>query len=448
VREQKPRQIAWRVLSAAPAGGEFLESRLDRELAGVRLSRPDRALCQELVYGVTRWRRALDWLIGQKTARLPKRPGVAVLLRLGLYQMFWLSRIPDHAAVHETVELAKALGFHAEAGFLNALLRGYAREREPAIARLGRLRMEEPGLGYSHPDWLCARWRERWGGGNLAALLEWNNSPAPVFARVNTLKTAAEPLTQAWTAEGVVWREAVFDWTGPGLLYQIEFPPPLTQLPSFQAGGFYVQDPSTLLAVKELEPRAGERVLDLCAAPGGKTTFAAQLMLNQGRVLACDESQLRLGLLRENCARLGVSCVETALAADVPGGADPLEFDRVLVDAPCSNTGVLRRRVEARWRVTPGEIERLRKAQLVLLRQAAPRVRPGGRLVYSTCSLEPEENEDLVRAFLSERADFQLIRQRTLLPFRDGVDGAFAAVMERTKDNLELISHLLEEGSL
>ena len=205
-------------------------------------------------------------------------------------------------------------------------------------------------------------------------------------------------------------------------------------LRSFQQGLFYIQDPSTLLAVAELDPQPGESVLDLCAAPGGKTTYIAQRMQNRGRITAQDSQPERLELIRENCARLGVTCVEASVA---PGGvlANPAKkFDRILVDAPCSNTGVMRRRIDLRWRIQPEEIERLRTEQLAILTQAAPRLKPGGTLVYSTCSLEPEENTEVVKQFIAAHPQFKLEQERELLPFADAVDGAYVARMRTVRN--------------
>ena len=202
---------------------------------------------------------------------------------------------------------------------------------------------------------------------------------------------------------------------------------------SFKEGLFYIQDPSTLLAVAELDPKPGESILDLCAAPGGKTTFIAQRMQNRGRITAQDVQPERLELIRENYARLGVTCVEASAA---PSGVlvNPAKkFDRILVDAPCSNTGVMRRRIDLRWRIQPEEIQRLRTEQLALLTQAAPRLKPGGTLVYSTCSLEPEENSEVVKEFLAAHAQFKLEQERELLPFADAVDGAYVAKLTSTR---------------
>jgi 16S rRNA (cytosine967-C5)-methyltransferase len=405
--------------------GDYVEKLLEGELAGHALSTPDRALCQELVYGIVRWQRALDWLMERKTGGRAQNAALRALLHLGLYQLFWLQRIPDHAAVHETVEMAKRLGFGPQAGFLNAILRGYIREREQTKAALEALKETDPAAGYSHPTWLVDRWQARWGRAQTAQLLAWNNRPPPVFARLNALKTDAPRLTARWQEEGLEFEERQWDWTGPRSVFELRRHPALATLGSFQDGWFYAQDPSTLLAATQLDPQPGETILDLCAAPGGKTAHIAQLMGNRGRVVARDIQPERLNRLEENCRRLGATCVEISAA--------PGPFDRILLDAPCSNTGVLRRRVDVRWRVQPEEIQRLSKAQSALLSRAAPELKPGGILVYSTCSLEPEENEEVARRFSEEHPAFKLESERQLLPFVEGVDGAYVAVLRRAR---------------
>jgi 16S rRNA (cytosine967-C5)-methyltransferase len=429
VNGQKPREIAARVLARRRDRDEFTEILLERALAPARLSTADRGLCQELVFGIIRWQAALDWLIARKTHGRTQKAGLQDLLRLGLYQIFWLDRIPDHAAVHETVELAKRNGFGAQAGFVNAVLRGYLRELDETKRLLAELRTTQPALGWSHPEWLIERWRQRFIDADLQRLLEWNNTPAKTFARVNTLRTDAGKLIEKWREENVDYDFVTHDWTGENLVFELKSHPPLPWLESFKQGWFYIQDPSTLLAGRELAPQPGESVLDLCAAPGGKATFLAQLMNNEGRVVAHEIAPDRLKLIQENCERLGTTCVEVVSPSTFH--LPPSTFHRVLVDAPCSNTGVLRRRVDLRWRLQPAEIERLRATQLDLLRRVAPTLRSGGRLVYSTCSLEPEENGAVVQQFLAVQPGFELEGERRLTPVADGVDGAYVARLRR-----------------
>ncbi|HEX7471150.1 MAG TPA: 16S rRNA (cytosine(967)-C(5))-methyltransferase RsmB [Verrucomicrobiae bacterium] len=436
---QKPREIAAQILRRRRQGAEFVEELLEQAFAQSQLLPADRGLCQELVYGVIRWQAALDWLIARKTTSgREQKPALQDLLRLGLYQIFWLDRIPAHAAVHETVELAKRGDFRAQAGFVNAILRGYLREADATRQALAELKKTQPHIGWSHPAWLVSRWQKHWGAEKTAQLLEWNNTPPMTFARVNTLKTDAEKLLVQWRDENVEYDFVHRDWFEEDLVFELKSHSPLARLPSFQQGLFYVQDPSALFAVRELNPQPGETILDMCAAPGGKTTFIAQLMRNEGRIVACDVSAGRLKLVEENCARLGVTCVEQRAAGILPpeqtgtaSGTLAARFDRVLIDAPCSNTGVMCRRVDLRWRIQPTEIERLRATQLGLLRRAATILKSGGALIYSTCSLEPEENSEVVKQFLSEHAHFKLEHERELLPFTDNVDGAFVARLRK-----------------
>jgi 16S rRNA (cytosine967-C5)-methyltransferase len=430
VSGEKPREIAAHVLQrrSRPRAG-FVEDILDEALAKAALSAPDRRLTLELVCGAVRWQATLDWLITRKTRGRPQKPMLQNLLRLGLYQVFWLDRIPNHAAVNETVETAKRCGCGPQAGFLNALLRGYLREFAATQELLAALKTTQPYLGYSHPEWLLARWQERWGQEQTTRLLEWNNRPPEIYARVNTLKIDPAALLERWRKEKIEYNFVRCDWFDENLVFELKSHPPLHEVLSFTQGWFYVQDPSTLLAVRELNPQPGERILDFCAAPGGKTTYIAQRVRNQACLVAQDVSPERLKLIEENCARLNVTCVSPILASDLD--PPPSSFDRILVDVPCSNTGVMRRRVDLRWRIRPEEITRLRTAQRRLLNRAAALLKPDGTLVYSTCSLEPEENHELLEQFLREHPEYRLLQERELLPFRDRVDGAFVARLGR-----------------
>ena len=291
--------------------------------------------------------------------------------------------------------------------------------------------------------------RRQFGEEKTRELLAWNNLPPKTYARVNALKlddgtgvptpagrdapqapaTAkmkeAGDLLTRWREENVEFELFERDWTGGNTVFELKTHPSLPRLGSFQDGWFYVQDPSTLLAPMLLDPQPGETILDLCAAPGGKTTLLAQRIHNQGRIVASDADLNRLKLVRDNCIRLGVTCVE--FDNNLPSPDDGRKYERILVDAPCSNTGVMRRRVDLRWRIQPAELKRLSATQLELLHQAATRLAAGGVLVYSTCSLEAEENSERVRQFLEEQPGFRLETARQLLPFTDGVDGAYVA---------------------
>jgi 16S rRNA (cytosine967-C5)-methyltransferase len=414
------RELALDLLNRWPQSTALADELLEQALAGSSLTQPDRAFVTELFYGCLRRRLSLDFLLAQLASKTP-RPIVANVVILGLYQLFYL-QTPAHAAVNETVALAKRYAGVAEAKFVNAVLRRAQRESDALLAKLEETRQHQPWIYYSHPEWLWKRWAARLSSESAAALCDWNNQPPPLYLRVNTLKTSAKPadVPAEPTDHPLCWR--VTDTTG------------LFRTKSFATGEFYVQDPSTLVAVDVLDPQPGDAVLDMCAAPGGKTTYIAQKMQNRGRIIAADSASSRLALVGENCRRLGVqivatlACEGTRLDRCLRGE----EFDRVLVDAPCSNTGVLRRRADLRWRLTVEEIGRLGALQAKLIASGAKFTKRGGVLVYSTCSLEPEENEGVVEAFLKSHKEFMVETTRSLFPPRDGVDGAFVARFRRT----------------
>jgi len=424
VRSRKPREIAVHVLERRLIENRFVEELLDESLNHSNLSSLDRSLCLELVYGVVRRLSTLDFLIDRKTSLDERKARVRILLQTGLYQIFFLTRIPDHAAVHETVQLAKQMGMAGQSGLINAVLRGFIREKDLVLKMLDDLKISSHPLGFSHPKWLYEKWRMIWSEREVLDLMEWNNSPPPTYARLNHLKSNSANLETRWNQEGVKFLHRKFSWVPDGTVYELLSHPPISRLNSFSDGLFYIQDPSTLLAVEQLQVQSNDKVLDLCAAPGGKMTFIAAQMQNHGNIVAVDTNQARLALLRENYLRMGVTSVNLMLAekvADLPPG----QFDRILVDAPCSNTGVMRRRIDLRWRISRNELVRLVADQHNLLNLAASKLKTGGMLVYSTCSLEPEENEDISQRFLSEHPEFREAGSMRLLPFRDHVDGAY-----------------------
>lgn len=407
---------------------EFLEGRVEKVLALSGHAGRDRRLIHQLVGGITRWEATLDWLIDQRTSGRRQRRLVRVLLRLGLFQLFWMDRIPPHAAVFETVAMAKRRGLGAESGMINAVLRGCERAEREIRNQLEALRQQRPWLGYSHPEWLWKRWSRQWGREAAIELMKWNNRPPPCYVRTNTLRIEADVLHKQWSKAGVAVKPFQAPWLNFDGIFLVEPGGPVTALPGFKEGWFYIQDPSTLVAPLLLAPQPGERLVDACAAPGGKTTFIAQLSRNRAHIAAYEKDEGRRGRLRENCRRLGVANLEIINRLD---GLPPGRWDGILVDAPCSNTGVLARRLELRRRLSPAEIHRLQYQQGEILKATAPLVRPTGRLVYSTCSLEPEENQEIIRTFLKSHPQFTSEQEIQTLPFRDGVDGAYAVRLRR-----------------
>ena len=348
---------------------------------GAALSRRDRALLTTLVYGVTRWRRPLDWLIDRCAQRVD--PLIRQHLRVALFQIRHLDRVPRHAAVNEAVELAKGVS-RKSAGFVNAVLRKAADMPVP----------DNLGLRTSHPDWLVERWRARIP--NVEPILAAGNAILPVTARVNRLKVKG----------------------GPDLI-EIEGDP--AEAPGFAEGHFTVQDETSMKVAPLLAPRPGERVLDLAAAPGGKTTHLAELMDGRGLVVAVDLPG-RVRLVETAAKRLSLENI-LCLAGDAATVAFNKPFDAILLDAPCSNTGVLARRPDVRWRLKEGDIAGAVEIQRRLLVNAAGLLKPGGRLVYSTCSLEPEENT-------AAASGLTLVKEELTLPTARH-SGGYAALLTK-----------------
>jgi 16S rRNA (cytosine967-C5)-methyltransferase len=396
------------------SGGSFADAILARLLRSSDFTAPDRAFTTELFYGILRNLSLLDFWIGSLRSQ-PLDQNARELLRLGLYQLFLLET-PEHAAVYETVELAG----ERTRSLVNAVLRNALRRKAEL---LGNASKQDLTVRSSHPQFLIDRWTQIFGAENTVALCEWNNRPAPVYARINGFKISVDEfLSQHPDAERLPQHENFVC---------------LTSIPSdaLAAGHCYIQDPSTAAACVLLDPRPGENVLDACAAPGGKTGYLAELMKNQGAILACDRDEGRIRTLQDNLDRLGVGIARFARhdwASNEPLPDTAMApFDRILIDAPCSNTGVMRRRVDLRWRLSPKDFPRMREEQLRILRATIPFLKTGGVLVYGTCSIEPEENEGVVAAITQEFPSLKLVEQVSLLPFRDGFDGAYSAKLIR-----------------
>jgi 16S rRNA (cytosine967-C5)-methyltransferase len=405
------RQIAQAALRLWRKEKRFADSIVSELLAKAALTPSDRALVLELFYGVLRNLTLLDfWIACLRVSRVDA--DLRDILRLGFYQLFFLETA-EHAAVHETVEV----GTKRQRPIINAMLRAATRRRSELRASANA---QPLFVRVSHPQFLVERWQQHFGLEHSQALCKWNNLPAPVYSRINRLGIGRDEFLRLYSGARPLTGEFEF----------VEF----DYLPTsaLTRGHCYIQDPSTLLACQVLDPKPGERVLDACAAPGGKTGYIAQLMENLGMILACDRDLERLETLKKNMARLGV-VIAHILRHDWTRSHIPPEiatlapFDRILVDSPCSNTGVMRRRADLRWRLRRTDFDRMQQLQIEIVRALIPLLKPNGVLVYSTCSLEPEENEEVARRILAQTSRLNLETERSSLPFRDGFDGAYAA---------------------
>lgn len=418
--------------NARAAAAELLAVWLSRDVFPDRLldeAAEDRAFVMEMVYGVVRRYRALDAVRARWAQKKPAPPVHAVLL-VGLYQLLEMDHVETYAAVHETVAAAKQVGGQRCANFVNAVLRRVAGDVAGARAFLAR---QPPAVRWSHPDPLVERWQRQFGAEAAEALCCWNNEAPRVALRINVGRISLADFQKRLRELGIA---AAPHPARPHDCLALEAGVPVTRLPGFQQGWVTVQDPSTLLAVDLMEARPGQRVVDVCSAPGGKTMALAERMGGTGWLLALDADGRRLQRVKENAARLGHAWVETAVADLTRGAPDrsdlqPGTFDAVLLDVPCTNTGVLRRRPDARWNFS---LDRLRSAvaqQRAILDAAAPYVKVGGRLVYSTCSLEAEENAGQIAAWLASHPEFRLDAERQLVPPGSPCDGAYAARLVR-----------------
>ncbi len=450
-RVQSARGLSYRVLCAALDGASFASRLLEEVLTSGDYSGQDRRLATELTNGVVRRERTLDTILETFVSRGRGgiEPELWCLLRLGVYQLVFLDGVPTHAAVNETVALAKSVGRGRWTGFANGVLRSISRAiardvaTEPARnavpIRAGRFRSFDRRLfadphqqpaeyfadAFGFTNWAAQRWFERFGWGRLLNLGFWFNAVPLPYLRVNLLKVDRDVLLEDLATAGIA---ATAGQLGESI--RLNESARITDLPGFRQGWFTVQDESAMAAARLLNPQPGMRVWDICAAPGGKTTHLAEIMQNRGMVLATDIEARRLRNIEESRDRLGLDIISTRVIGadgrDLPDGP----FDAILLDAPCSNSGVLGKRPEARQRLTAENVAELCGLQRRLLSLALDRLAPGGRLVYSTCSIEPEENLEVLQAVLAERGTFQLHEEREHLP-GEPADGGYQALILR-----------------
>jgi 16S rRNA (cytosine967-C5)-methyltransferase len=389
-------------------------------------SAPDRALITEITHGCLRWRRALDWFVARQTRRRPG-PVARQILRMAAYECLFLNRVPNHAVASEAARLAAARASRS-LPVVNAVVRAWTSRRTELPGELKALQDENPAIGWSLPSSLVRRWRRRFGADDTIALCRWCNTPPPLVARMRpSFRPSGDDAELAAAGLGV--EPSPVD----SRFLRIDGPAPrIVATRAWTEGRLYIQDENTALPVDLLAPSPGSSVLDACAAPGGKTAMLAEGVGPEGSVAAVERSPTRFERLRDNVHRLGLETIVAGCPGDIRDASiAPGPFDAVLVDAPCTNTGVLRRRPGARWRFTLRHLEEMTALQASILNAAAGRVRPGGTLVYATCSIEPEENVEQVRGFLDEAPGFVLEREIESVPPAGGSDGVYAARLRR-----------------
>jgi len=434
----RARTAAYEVLREVGGGRTDLPAALARQRSRLEDER-DRALAGEIATGTLRWQGAFDHVIATFAGRPLRKldPEVIEILRLTIFQLLHLDRVPASAAVKDAVDMAGKAGKRSAAGLVNAVLRRVARERGrlPLPARPADASDRAAALAYlsitlSHPEWLVARWLDRHGFAEAEAWARFNNAPAPLTIRANTLKVSRDDLAVRLRETGIETEPAVR--AADGLIVRRGNP---LQTPLHEAGLFFVQDEASQLVGAFAGAQPGERILDACASPGGKTTAMAGALKGEGSVVASDLRARRIELLAQTVRRSGarnIRIVQADVALPLPFGG---RFDRVLLDAPCSGLGTVRRDPDIKWRRSEGDLAGLARGQLTMLEHAGAAIADGGRLIYATCSSEPEENDRVVEAFLGQHPEFQQegARFRTL-PFRDRLEAFFAAMLVKTKD--------------
>ncbi|MDP9674717.1 16S rRNA (cytosine967-C5)-methyltransferase [Paenibacillus jamilae] len=422
-RKQTAREVALDVLTGVEQEGAYSNLELNRRLQQAGLSASDVGLTTELVYGTVARRNTLDYFLNkfvQKgTAKL--QPWVRSLLRMSVYQLVYLDRVPDHAVVSEAVTIAKRRGHQGISGMVNGVLRSMLRESDKLHIPDGLSAEERISLEHSHPQWLVKRWIKQYGTDTAEAICKANNEPPAVSVRVNTTMTSRDQLLDEMIAKGI---DAVPSAVSPyGIVVRSGGNMALTSW--YTDGLLSVQDESSMLVAEAVAPEPGMAVLDCCAAPGGKTAHMAELMKDRGRIVANDLHAHKHQLIREQANRLGLDAVETVTgdALDLKERYAPASFDRILLDAPCSGFGVIRRKPDLRWSKTAQDVRDITQLQHELLDSVAGLLKPGGILVYSTCTIEPDENEGQLARFLSEHPEYELAKDHSFPAVSHEMDG-------------------------
>ncbi|MDF2668148.1 MAG: ribosomal small subunit methyltransferase [Paenibacillus sp.] len=444
-RAKTARELAMDILTRVEQEQAYSNLLLNQTLQKHSLDRSDAALATELVYGTIQRLNTLDyWLSGFVAKGLAKLdPWVRSLLRMSLYQFVYLDRIPEHAVVNEAVNLAKRKGHSGIAGMVNGVLRSIIRQRSELTIPEGLSPAERIALTHSHPVWMVSSWIAQFGEETAERICSANNTVPNISVRVNVLRSSRDELLKALASSGLTVRPS--ELAPAGIIAESGGNMAFTSW--YKEGLVSIQDESSMLVAEAVEPLSGMRVLDCCAAPGGKTAHLAELMADRGHIIAVDAHEHKRLLIEEQTQRLGLNCVQTLTtdARELPQRFAAASFDRVLLDAPCSGLGVIRRKPDLKWSKQQEEIQTVSRLQAELLNRVCSLVSPGGLLVYSTCTLASEENEQVVKTFLQAHPDFESealprtlahiqgaeLGMITILPCDYGSDGFFIARMRR-----------------
>lgn len=428
---KNPREKALQIINDVLYKGAFLEESLEI-LKKSNIDERDYNFIKEITTGVIRNRTYLDYVIKINSRVKIKRIHKIILsiLEMAIYQMYFLDKVPDYSIVDESVNLAKIYGNRGSISFTNGILRSISKKDAPQVKIEDSI--DNLSTFYSHPKFYTEYFYNNYGEEFTKKLLKANNEMPPFTIRVNTLKTSKSDLMSNLKELGFEIEETVYDNA-----LNILNPKGIIDTKYFDEGHFYVQDLGSILVASFLNPRENSSLLDLCAAPGGKTTHLAELMNNTGEIMACDKSQGKIKLIQENAKRLGVKNIETRVNDARVLNKDFIDkFDYVLVDAPCSGTGLYRKKPDIKWNKDLEDIKSLAEIQLEILDKAKDYVKEGGELLYSTCSLSKIENEDVVNKFLENNKNFKIkkLRDRDVLklfPSTDGSDGFSISLMEK-----------------
>ena len=444
MKEINARQLALDILVDVDVHSAYSNLAINKHLKDKAIDRADRGLITEIVYGVIENKIYLDYIIKSMSKVRLKKMNVLILntLRMGLYQIIFLDRIPDFAAVNESVRLVKGKDYKY-VGFVNGILRNFLRSRNLInIPSIDEQPIAHLSITYSHPEWLVEKWVNEFGLDKTIKLLKSNNETPPLTIRTNTLAITKEELKELLLKENINVKDGLYIEEALNLYNVVS----IEELESFKRGCFQVQDESSMMVAHVLDPQPGERVLDVCAAPGGKATHIAQLMKNNGYILARDIHKHKLKLIEQNAKRLNLDIIDTQLfnAEDLDSSIIG-QFDKVLVDAPCSGLGIIRRKPELKYNKKPDDINEITRLQMIILETSSKYVRSEGILVYSTCTITKEENAMLVEKFLNRNKDFEAIdflkniggipessgKFLQLYPHQHGTDGFFISKLRK-----------------